>query len=95
MLDSQPCRTKINTNADQCLSHKSPASLNPLGSSLERTVSLQRTVSARVLCEGMTPKSVFSTAELMADSEHSSDTPDSNGDDEQSSGTGTGEPASV
>ena len=62
--------------------------LKPLGSNRLRTVSRQRTVSALVLDEGITPKSVFSTAELMAESEHTSETPDSNGDETQSSGTG-------
>ena len=53
------------------------------------------TVSDLVLAEGITPKSVFSTAELMAESEHTSATPDSNGDDTQSSGTGSGSVAAV
>ena len=66
---------------------KSPY-LKPLGSNRLRTVSRHRTVSALVLDEGITPKSVFSTAELMAESEHTSATPDSNGEETQSSGTG-------
>ena len=58
-------------------------------------MSLQLTVRDLVLAEGITPKSVFSTAELMAESEHTSATPDSNGDDTQSSGTGSGSVAAV